>query len=79
MEDGSAPIQEVLGWAPSYCGLSLVRDLGWDPSFLLETDLGLGRVQVEVSLPLGRQEWTSLRRMGMCDSSKDPWGNWEYV
>lgn len=65
MEGGGDQSQEVLGWAPSYCGLSLEKGLGSGPSYLLEMALGLGRVQVEVSLPSGGQEWTSLR------------GNWE--
>lgn len=37
-----------------------------DPSCLLEMALGLGRVQAEVSLPLGGQGWTSLRRDREC-------------
>lgn len=67
MEDGGVQILEVLGWAPSCCGQSLVRDLDLGPSCLLEMALGLGRDLAEVSLPWGGQEWTSLR------------GNWECV
>lgn len=67
VEGGGVQIQEVPGWAPSCCGLSLERGLGSGPSYLLEMALGLGRVQAEVSLPSGGQEWTSLR------------GNWECV
>lgn len=67
VEGVGVQIQEVLGWAPSCCGLSQARDLGSGPSCLLEMALGLGRVRAEVSLPLGGQGWTSLR------------GNWECV
>lgn len=67
MEGEGVQIQEVLGWAPSCCGLSQERGPGSDPSWLLEKALGPGRVRAEESLPLGGQGWTSLR------------GNWECV
>lgn len=62
MEGGGVQSLEVLDWAPSCYGPSLVRDRGWGPSCLLETDLGPERDRAEVSLPSGDQEWTSLRR-----------------
>lgn len=75
-EGGGVQIQEARGWAPSCCGLSPARDQDWAPSCLLETAQGLGRVQAEVSLPLGGQEWTCLRGNWKCvpaaSSSKKP-------
>ena len=66
MEGGGAQNQVALDWAPSCCGLTLVRDPDSGPSCLLEMALGLGRVQAEVSLPSGGQEWTSLRGSWEC-------------
>lgn len=66
VEGGGVQILEVRGWVPSCCGPSLVKDLGLGPSYLLEMGPGLGRDLGEVSLPLGDQEWTSLRENWEC-------------
>lgn len=68
MEGGGVQTPEVLGWAPSCCGPS--RERGSGPSCLPETAPDLGRDQVEVSLPLGGQEWTSLRTTRECGAAE---------
>lgn len=69
VEGAGVQTQEVLDWAPSYYELSQGKDLDWGPSYHLEIALGLGRDRAEVSLPLGGQEWPSLRGEWECEAA----------
>ncbi len=67
---GGVQILEVLGSVPSCCGPNPERGPGLVLSCLLEMGPGLERDQAEVSLPLGGQGWTSLRRNSECVAAK---------